>query len=277
MDRHQTYAERSAKQTNAAAIQLLDTIDRKKTNLCVSVDVTNSKDFLAIIDAVGPYVCLVKTHVDILEDFNRTLVEHLVQLSEKHDFLIFEDRKFADIGNTVALQYFSGVHRIASWAHITNAHPVPGPSVVKGLASVGLPMKRGLLLLAEMSTEGALARGEYTDEAVRIARTHRDFVIGFIAQRRMEGVGLRPGETMHPTEDFLVLAPGVGLDVKGDGMGQQYRTPRQVVFESGCDVIIVGRGIYGKPEALDVQAVQAQAERYRKAGWDAYLERVKRE
>lgn len=177
----------------------------------------------------------------------------------------------------MALQYSAGVHKIASWSHITNAHPVPGPSIVKGLASVGLPLQRGLLLLAEMSTAGSLAQGAYTEEAVRMARAHHDFVVGFIAQRRMEGVGLRENESLHSEEDFLILSPGVGLDVTGDGMGQQYRTPRQVVLESGCDVIIVGRGIYGKPGELDTKKVQEQAERYKKAGWDAYLERVKRE
>jgi len=38
----------------------------------------------------------------------------------------------------------------------------------------------------------------------------------------MEGVGLREGEKLG-TEDFLVLTPGIGLDVAGDGLGQQYR------------------------------------------------------
>ncbi|KAI0322479.1 Orotidine 5'-phosphate decarboxylase [Amylostereum chailletii] len=270
----QTYAQRAEKQKNPAARQLLETIERKKSNLCVSVDVTRSSDFLSIIDVVGPYVSLVKTHVDIIEDFDPSLVERLTALSVKHDFLIFEDRKFADIGNTVALQYSSGVHKIASWSHITNAHPVPGPSVVAGLASVGVPLQRGLLLLAEMSTTGSLARGSYTDDAVRMARAHPEFVIGFIAQRRMDGVGLLDDEPPRLDEDFLILTPGVGLDVKGDGMGQQYRTPHEVVVESGCDIIIVGRGIYGKSEALDVQKVQEQAERYREAGWVAYLERV---
>ncbi|RDX55544.1 Orotidine 5'-phosphate decarboxylase [Lentinus brumalis] len=269
----QTYAQRAAKQTNPAARALLETIERKRTNLCVSVDVTKQADFLRIIDTVGPYICLVKTHVDVIEDFDSSVIDRLQELSAKHDFLIFEDRKFADIGNTVALQYSSGVYKIASWSHITNAHPVPGPSIISGLSSVGVPLGRGLLLLAEMSTKGSLATGSYTEEAVRMARANRDFVIGFIAQHRMDGVGLRENES-SPDEDFLVLTPGVGLDAKGDAMGQQYRTPREVVLESGCDVIIVGRGVYGKDDAADPDAVRVQAERYRAEGWKAYQERV---
>ena len=175
-------------------------------------------------------------------------------------------------GNTVALQYSSGVHKIASWSHITNAHPVPGPSIISGLASVGQPLGRGLLLLAEMSTKGSLATGAYTEAAVQMARENRDFVIGFIAQRRMDGVGAPPGTNVEDG-DFLVLTPGVGLDVKGDGMGQQYRTPKQVVQQDGCDVIIVGRGIYGK-DPTKVEEIRRQAERYQAAGWAAYLERI---
>lgn len=169
------------------------------------------------------------------------------------------------------MQYAAGVHKIASWSHITNAHPVPGPSIVKGLSSIGLPLQRGLLLLAEMSTAGALTKGTYTEEAVQMARAHSDFVIGFIAQRRMDGIGAAPGEAQE--EDFLILTPGVGLEAKGDAMGQQYRTPREVVLKSGCDVIIVGRGVYGK-DLGDIDGIRTRAERYRGEGWNAYLERI---
>ena len=170
------------------------------------------------------------------------------------------------------MQYSSGVHKIASWAHLTNAHAVPGPSIITGLSSVGLPLGRGLLLLAEMSTKGSIAVGEYTEQAVRMARHHRDFVIGFIAQRRMDGVGALPNEDVS-NEDFLILTPGIKFESKGDGMGQQYRTPREAVLESGSDVIIVGRGIYGSdPKAVDI--ISARAERYMSEGWAAYKERL---
>lgn len=174
-------------------------------------------------------------------------------------------------GNTVGLQYSSGIYKIANWSHITNAHTVPGPSVVTGLASVGLPLGRGLLLLAEMSTKGSLAVGEYTKSSVQMALDHPEFVIGFIAQNRMDGLVTEIG---HTGKDLLILTPGVGLDSRGDGKGQQYRTPKEVIEESGCDVIIVGRGIYGDGKNLDVADVRVKAERYQSEGWLAYRNRL---
>lgn len=179
------------------------------------------------------------------------------------------------LGHTVALQYSSGVYKIASWAHITNAHAVPGPSIITGLASVGLPLERGLILLAEMSSKGALTTGAYTEDAVRMARARPDFVIGFIAQHRMEGIAARETDNVGD-EDFLILSPGVGLDAKGDTMGQQYRTPAEVVTDCGCDVIIVGRGIFGTGHDIDAGEVQKQAQRYKAAGWEAYERRLSR-
>lgn len=46
-----------------------------------------------------------QTHIDIIENFDTTLVDRLTELSKKHDFLIFEDRKFADIGSFDSLVF----------------------------------------------------------------------------------------------------------------------------------------------------------------------------
>lgn len=179
-------------------------------------------------------------------------------------------------GNTVQLQYAAGVYKIASWSHITNAHAVPGEGIIKGLKAVGSKLgQRGLIMLAEMSSAGTLATGEYARQTLEMARRHRDFVFGFIAMHRIQDDHPVAASSDEEEEDFLILTPGVGLDVKGDGMGQQYRTPHQVVGESGCDVIIVGRGIYGQGEGHeDVNEIVKQAKRYQEAGWDAYVKRV---
>lgn len=170
----------------------------------------------------------------------------------------------------MSLQYSSGTHKIASWSDLTNAHSVPGPGIITGLSTIGLPLGRGLLLLANMSSKGALARGEYTRETVRMAReAGRDFVVGFIAQERVDA---EEAEEAEEAEDWLIMSPGVGLAAKGDKLGQQYRTPREVVLEAGADVIIVGRGIYGVQGGEE--AVKAEAERYREEGWKAYEERL---
>lgn len=145
--------------------------------------------------------------------------------------------------------------------------------MIAGLASIGLPLGRGLLLLAEMSSKGTLAKGSYSQEAVQMARDNSDFVIGFIAMGRVEDAD-PPALKSQEVEDFLILTPGVALDVSGDSLGQQYRTPHEVVHDRGCDVIIVGRGIYG--DGTNIEEMQKQAIRYKEAGWKAYLSRLEK-
>ncbi|KAJ1327267.1 orotidine 5'-phosphate decarboxylase [Batrachochytrium salamandrivorans] len=220
-----SYTQRAAAHSNLAAIKLLKLMDSKRTNLCVAADVTTKAELLHLADTLGPYICIFKTHIDIVTDFDQDLVSQLCMLAKKHQFLIFEDRKFADIGNTVKLQYSQGVYRIASWADITNAHPLPGEGVVQGLKEVGLSL-------------GSMAVGAYSDEALAMARRNRDFVFGFIGQRRLESDSV-------DHDDFIYMTPGVGMadpsatstTACGDGLGQQYRTPEHVILE--VDVMLL--------------------------------------
>lgn len=238
---------------NPALQALRRTIAEKKSNLSVAADVTTADALVKLIQQVGDEICVLKTHIDIIEDFSPDLITTLLDLKKKHHFLIFEDRKFADIGNTVTLQYSGGVYRIAEWADIINAHVVPGPGIIEGLRSVGLKKGAGLLLLAEMSSAGNLAIGDYTQTAVQWAQQYSDFVIGFIGMKRL-----------IDNPNFITMTPGVNLADKGDGLKQQYVTPEQAVT-GGSDVIIVGRGIYGAPDPA------AAARQYKTAGWQAHL------
>ncbi|KAL9591333.1 MAG: hypothetical protein Q9179_007828 [Wetmoreana sp. 5 TL-2023] len=134
------------------------------------------------------------------------------------------------------------------------------------LAELGPPPHaRGLLLLAEMSSEGNLMGQGYTEKCIEAARNDKDFVLGFVAQRNLN--------KREMGDEFLVFVPGVALPpeeeeverggVKGDGKGQRWRGPYEVMQE-GADVVIVGRGI------LNARDKAAEAERYRKEAWRGY-------
>eukprot|EP00128_Syssomonas_multiformis_P008084 Colp12_sorted_trinity150504_noHs@22093 len=95
-----TYSARSQISVNACGKALFELMERKKTNLSIAADVSTKSELIALADLLGPYICVLKTHIDIVVDFDDDLAAQLKALSEKHDFMIFEDRKFADIGMT---------------------------------------------------------------------------------------------------------------------------------------------------------------------------------
>ncbi|EKD19814.1 uncharacterized protein L3040_002501 [Drepanopeziza brunnea f. sp. 'multigermtubi'] len=355
------YAQRAETAQHPLSSYLLRLMALKRSNLCLSADVSTTNQLLSLANAVGPSIVVLKTHYDLVAnwDYHPTsgTGARLARLARKHGFLIFEDRKFGDIGHTVQLQYTEGTAKIIEWAHITNVNMVPGKAAVDALsdaavrwkerkryevktdisagapdpegmdsdgeendtvtpmtdeglqyaATVGrkasivsvttvsqhfepansprtyegfaaedqvlegieeAPMDRGLLILAQMSSQGNFMTKEYTDACVESAREHKGFVMGFISQ---ESLNTEKGDA------FITMTPGCQLpsdfedddaEVKGDGMGQQYNTPQKLIGTMGNDIVIVGRGIIKADDPV------REAERYRKKAWQAYEERI---
>ena len=129
-----------------------------------------------------------KTHVDVVEDWTDEGWKEVRAAADDVDLLLFEDRKFADIGGITQKQ-MHGMYGIASWADLVTAHLISGPDIVDGCMAAWADVGRsgGVLLLAQMSSRGNLSQAHIqTLSSLTGASTMG--VMGFI------GNGSRPEE-----------------------------------------------------------------------------------
>nr|CAD7595714.1 unnamed protein product [Timema genevievae] len=235
---------------------------RRKRCFVVAADVTTGSEVLALAEQVGPYICVLKTHADIVDDLTDDDIAALTALAEKHNFLILEDRKFADIGHIVGLQYTQGPHHIATWADLVTVHTLSGEGVLKGL-TLGLGtlspvVNRGFFLVAEMSSQEHLMSPEYVAATVKMAQTYPHMVAGLVCQ----------SANIISTPGLIQLTPGVKISDNADSLGQCYNSPDHAVLTCGADIAVVGRGVV----CADNPALAALE--YSKKLWSAYQRRV---
>ncbi|XP_039283461.1 orotidine 5'-phosphate decarboxylase-like [Nilaparvata lugens] len=72
-----------------------------------------------------------------------------------------EDRKFADIGETVRQQYCS----YSPWADLVTVHPLPGDGVLKALSTAfteSTSQPRAVFIVAQLSCQNNLITADYT-------------------------------------------------------------------------------------------------------------------
>ncbi|MCF6367177.1 MAG: orotidine-5'-phosphate decarboxylase [Bacteroidales bacterium] len=238
---------------------LKNKIKDKKTNIILSLDVDNQKDFFDYLEKTAEHIVMVKTHVDILKDFDKSFITKLKEYSITHNFLIFEDRKFADIGNTVKKQYRNGIYRIKDWASFITVHAIPGEGIMQGLFE-NIDNKSSFLL-AKMSSKGNLMNDTYTRNVFNIGEKYAENVSGYICHANTKEE-LRKLKNKIP-KGQLMLMPGVKLEKGKDATGQQYTTVEDAM-EGGADCIIIGRGI------IESDNPTKTAKEYRDRAWKAY-------
>ena len=110
-----------------------------------------------------------------------------------------------------------------------------------------------------------------------MAENNSNFIIGFICQSKVSKdptmIHITPGFCIKSSIFFKYLTIcyllGVQINETLDGLGQQYTTPENAIFDKKCDIIIVGRGI------LNAQDQIKTAINYRNLAYNAYLNRLK--
>lgn len=240
-----SYEEKLEICDHSVAQKLLEIAIEKKSNLIVSADVTTTQELLDLAEKVGPHIVALKTHMDIIMDFDPDgTILPLKDLATKYNFLLMEDRKFADIGNTQELQFAYGIYKISNWADFVTAQ------VIAGYESLDCFRNVGVVAILGMSSKGTLTDSDYREAATKIALSHPN-VFGGVSQNKT------------PNE-LLLFTPGINLAEAGDDKGQQYNTPQHAFEQLETDFIIVGRGIYKSEDA------EKAALSYKIAGWNAY-------
>ena len=255
--------EQKNKYVNPLTQKLLNKMNEKKSNLVLSLDVITQTEFFQILDSCGDQIAMLKTHVDILDDFDETFVPKLQEYAKRQNFLIFEDRKFADIGNTVRHQFRNGVYKIADWAEYITVHMVAGEMILKGLFE-GTEDRAGFVL-ARMSSKGNLLNETYTRKCFEAAKRNPQWVAGFIGHGK-DIDDIKRFKAKFPGSELLMM-PGVKLERGSDAMGQQYITVEEAVG-GGADCIIVGRGVIKAENPGDAAKI------YRERAWKAYQKRT---
>ncbi|KAI6658997.1 Uridine 5'-monophosphate synthase [Oopsacas minuta] len=246
-----TLQHRKEELKHPVAKRLAGIISDKKTNLVLSADVSTCVEVLQLCGELGDYICMLKLHTDSLKDLHSspTFIQELQACAVKSNFLLLEDRKLADIGNTVTHQY-----ELLNWADLVTVHTVAGPGSVMAirnvLISTGSLEKRGCLLVTEMSSERNLISADYVKATVEIAKEYSDCVVGLICQ-----------DGRNKPSSLLCLTPGVRIDAHSDNLMQTYTNPDQAVRENAADLLVVGRGILQAPDRI------AAAKQYSSIGY----------
>ena len=193
----------------------------KDSRICVAADLSTIEDVFALIHMIGEHICMLKIHSDMITNFHSNYAfsrDTLNKLKRHYNFLVWEDRKFADIGHVMKRQYDN---RISEWADVISVHPIVGKKSIEQLGNVGI------ILIGELSSDGNLIDDEYTKQAVCIAENLNN-VIGIVAQSKL-------------SNNILHIVPGISLDAVEDSEGQTYSLPKDRTF---ADVFVIGRAIY---------------------------------
>ena len=214
MEASEAWGERWRLTASPIAKRYMHVAATKRSLVCLAADRTTMAGLFDLIETVAPYVAALKTHVDLVDDWSPEAWGRFCKAAHEADLLIFEDRKFADIGKISRAQ-MSGIYDVRSWSDLVTAHLISGPDVVDGLQAGWKDANRegGVLLLAQMSSRGNLLNPDYTREVVRKGCAHGG-VVGFI------GNGSRPEEVSALRdavgEEKMIWTPGVNIAV-GDG------------------------------------------------------------
>ena len=89
MEASDAWKERWEASTLPMAKTFMEVACRKKSLVCLAADKYTMVELFDLLEAVGPSITALKTHVDLIDDWNKEDWERFCNLARELDLLIF--------------------------------------------------------------------------------------------------------------------------------------------------------------------------------------------
>lgn len=223
-----------------------------RTPVIVALDFANEHDTLAFVRRLSPELCQLKIGKELFTATGRSLVEKLIQ----QGFKLFLDLKYHDIPNTVA-QACKVAADMGVW--LVDMHSSGGRRMMEAAADAVAnyhhrPQLIGVTVLTSME-QGDLRELGFT-------QTPEELVLAWAALAKdsgLDGVVCSAHEAQALRQslgnEFLLVTPGIRLDVAGNNDDQRRIMTPQQALAAGSSYLVMGRPI---TQAADPVAVLQQ-------------------
>lgn len=223
-----------------------------RTPVIVALDFANEYDTLAFVRRLSPELCQLKIGKELFTATGRSLVEKLIQ----QGFKLFLDLKYHDIPNTVA-QACKVAADMGVW--LVDMHSSGGRRMMEAAADAVAnyhhrPQLIGVTVLTSME-QGDLRELGFT-------QTPEELVLAWAALAKdsgLDGVVCSAHEAQALRQslgnEFLLVTPGIRLDVAGNNDDQRRIMTPQQALAAGSSYLVMGRPI---TQAADPVAVLQQ-------------------
>ena len=182
---------------------LLPRLDKK---IIWAADVVSMKELFIQLDKYGTKIGILKLHIDTFKDFSLDNLIKLQEYKERYNLLIWEDRKFADIGNIMIKQIKNSIYYYEDWVDLFSIHGITGFESINAVISSNLKFK--WILVGQLSSTENLITSEYTERCKEIYKQNVN-IVGMVCQ-----------EYLGP--EYIHIVPGISKHVESDNQGQQY-------------------------------------------------------
>lgn len=200
---------------------LLPKLDQK---IIWAADVPSMKVLFSELDKYGRKIGVLKLHIDTFKDFSVDNLIKLVEYKEKYNLIIWEDRKFADIGFIMDKQIKNSTYCYEDWVDVFSIHCITGNESLEFVINQNPKFK--WILIGQLSSSENLITSEYTEKCKDNYKNNKN-VVGMVCQ-----------EYLGP--DYIHIVPGISKSDEGDNKGQKYNTIQEKNF---ADFFVVGRSI----------------------------------